>query len=405
MASDLFESSPAPAAAAAPSALCPRWPPAERQAALVLATITGIGPKRFWDLVEAFGSPSAALRAPAVRWRAVVGTGDDIPSPALREEIDPAKVLAEAERGGAGYLVAGDPAYPPLLLQVPDPPPVLYVAGDPAALSGPAVAMVGTRKATPYGLGVARLLSRDLAGAGFVIISGLARGIDTAAHRGALDAGGRTVAVLASGPDITYPPENRNLRADILERGGAVVSLDPPGTPPDAFRFPARNRVISGLSLGVVVVEAPAVSGALLTAKFAVEQNREVMAVPGLAGSRSAEGCHALIREGATLVTGAGEVIEALPDWTGNGVALAPDAELWQPQAAELPVLAALADGPAYPDQVVRRTALPSRVVAAILARWELDGKVIRLTDGRYFRLHPVCKAGSLKGSPDGQYQ
>ncbi len=385
------ELSPAPPSAAA-AALQPLWSPPEREAALALSSIPGIGPARFWALVGAFGTPAGALRAPPMEWHAVLAAasttgGGDVPPAATRHLVDLERILADSCRSGTGYLVAGDPAYPPFLFQVPHPPPVLYVMGDPACLSRPSVAVVGTRRASPYGLGVARFLSRDLAGAGLAIVSGLARGIDTAAHRGSLDVGGQTVAVVASGPDVTYPPENRNLRAEILEKGGAVVSLDPPGTPPDAYRFPARNRVISGLSLGVVVVEAPARSGALLTARHALEQNREVMAVPGMAGARTAEGCHALIREGATLVTSAGEVLAALPDWSGGGVdpgcvAGAPGA--WQPPAAERPVLAALADGPLHPDQLVRRTGLPPRVVAGVLARWELDGRVMRLSDGRY---------------------
>lgn len=407
--SDLLEPRPGPAPPAPPTApdgdFRPVWPPAEREAALTLAALPGIGPRRFWSLIEAFGTPSGALKAPAVQWEAVLRTaGGGAPPAASRQTVDPTRLLAEIRRTGAVHLVAGDPAYPPFLLEIPQPPPVLYVMGDPATLSLPGVAIVGTRRASPYGLGVARLLARDLAGAGLVIVSGLARGIDTSAHRGALDAGGRTVTVLASGPDVTYPPENRNLKTEILKGGGAVVSLDPPGTPPDSFRFPARNRIISGLSLGVVVVEAPARSGALLTAGHALEQNREVMAVPGLAGSRTAEGCHALIREGATLVTSAGEVIAALPDWAGGGETSGQGIP-WRPPAAELPVLAALADGPLHADQVVRRTGLPPRTVAAILARWELDGKVIRLTDGRYFRWRPAHKGGSLKGPRGGQYQ
>src|SRR5437762_9206972 len=206
----------------------------------------------------------------------------------------------------------GDTAYPANLREIQTPPGRLYVRGTLTEDDALAVAIVGARAATPYGVAVAERLAADLAARGVTVVSGLARGIDSAAHRGALRVGGRTIAVLGSGADVIYPPENRRLAARI-EEGGAVVSQFAPGTPPLAHHFPLRNRVIAGLSLGVVVVEAAERSGALITARLAAEFGREVMAVPGPVTSPASRGAHALIRDGAALVESGEDVIAELP--------------------------------------------------------------------------------------------
>jgi DNA processing protein len=360
----------------------------EMMATLALSGAPGIGPVRYWKLIEAFGSAAAVVRA---RPSLLAQTLGHAAAGGLVEHLrafDGEKEASVLAASGVTLVTAASPAYPLLLREIACPPPLMYVFGDPELLSLPGVAIVGTRRATPYGLGMARSLARDLAAAGLAITSGLARGIDTAAHEGALAARGVTIAVLGGGPDVNYPPENRNLRSRIAE-AGAVVSLEPPGTPPDGFRFPIRNRIISGLTLGVVVVEAPEQSGALLTVRHAVEQNREVMAVPGQAWSRTATGCHRLIREGAVLVTSAEDVMAALPQWAigrvrkdGGG------SEEWTGDLGELEMAAyaAIEGGPRHPDELVRVLGRSAAEVATLLVGLELAGRVTRLADGRYGR-------------------
>ncbi len=215
-----------------------------------------------------------------------------------------------AAAAGRRLLMLGQPGFPPRLAEIAVPPIALEVAGD-ADLAAPAVAVVGSRRATPYGTAVAEQLAAGLAGAGLVVVSGLARGVDAAAHRAALEAGGRTVAVLGSAHDCLYPPEHREL-AGACCASGAVLTEFPPGTRPLPHHFPRRNRIIAGLTLGTLVVEAAERSGSLATARHAVDSGREVFAVPGPIGSETSAGCHALIRLGATLVTGVADILEEL---------------------------------------------------------------------------------------------
>ena len=229
-----------------------------------------------------------------------------------------APLLDDLAAGRRRAIVFGDAAYPPRLAAIPDPPPLLWINGDAASLAQPVIAIVGSRYATPSSLDVARALARDLAGFGFVIASGLARGVDEAAHRGALDAGA-TVGVLGCGLDRIYPPEHGPL-AKVIVASGAIVSELPPSAEPKPEHFPRRNRIISGLSLGVVVVEASLKSGSLITARCAADQGREVMAVPGTALGLRHKGSHSLIRDGAALVETAEDVLAAL------GLALRPAA-------------------------------------------------------------------------------
>ena len=223
---------------------------------------------------------------------------------------DEAKRVAEA---GGSFLTRGDDAYPQRLLEIYDPPAVLWVRGDVSALGCAAIAVVGTRQPSPYGAGMAEMLSRDLSNRGLTILSGMARGVDTAAHKGALDAGGRTVAVWGTGIDVVYPKENKNLAERIVESGGAIVSEFPLGTFPAPQNFPLRNRILSGMSIGVLVVEAGEYSGTRITARCAMEQNRDVFAVPGNVTNKNAWGPNTLIKQGAKLTATWEDVWEELP--------------------------------------------------------------------------------------------
>jgi DNA processing protein len=279
---------------------------------LRLARCGGIGAIRFHKLVGRLGSAGAALRA--LPGMIAAGTAADV-------EICPrdraSRELEAIEALGAALLAACEPDYPDALREIADPPPVLTVLGSIEALAGPAVGVVGARNASGNGRLFAKALAAELGTGGLAVVSGLARGIDTAAHDGALESGAVTVGVIASGVDTPYPPENTGLAARIAERG-AVVSERPLGAAPQARHFPRRNRIISGLSLGVVVVEAAPGSGSLITARLAAEQGREVMAVPGTPLDPRHKGTNQLLRDGATLIESAADVLETLRPGIGS---------------------------------------------------------------------------------------
>ncbi|HEY9283910.1 MAG TPA: DNA-processing protein DprA [Pyrinomonadaceae bacterium] len=283
---------------------------------IALNMTPGVGPRAAARLLERFGSAEgvyAALRAELERLRL---RPEAVESIALRDRHEEAaRELERVRELGADVLVLDDGTYPQLLREIADPPITLYVRGAWAeCFEGPCVAVVGSRRCSTYGQNVATLLARELASRGVVIVSGLARGIDAAAHRGALEAGGRTVAVLGTGVDEVYPRDHKKLAAEILERGGALVSQFPLSTPPIPENFPYRNRIISGLSLGVVLVEAAENSGSLITARLAIEQNREVFAVPGNITSRNSFGTNYLIKgAGAKLVQQWQDVVAEFP--------------------------------------------------------------------------------------------
>jgi DNA processing protein len=283
---------------------------------IALNMTPGVGPRAAARLLERFGSAEgvyAALRAELERLRL---RPEAVESIVLRDRHEEAaRELARVRELGADVLVLDDGTYPALLREIADPPITLYVKGEWAAcFEGPCVGIVGSRRCSTYGQNVAVLLARELASRGVVIVSGLARGIDAAAHRGALEAGGRTVAVLGTGVDEVYPRDHRKLAAEILGRGGALVSQFPLSTPPIPENFPYRNRIISGLSLGVVLVEAAENSGSLITARLAMEQNREVFAVPGNITSRNSFGTNYLIKgAGAKLVQTWQDVVAEFP--------------------------------------------------------------------------------------------
>ena len=289
-----------------------------------------------------------------------------------------ASALERAKSGGMHLVAWADASYPAALSAITDPPPVLWVRGNPDALTSCAVAIVGSRAGSEYSLSVAERLAGDLASRGIVIVSGLARGVDSAAHRGALAAGGVTVAVLGCGVDVTYPAEHRQLGRDIAETG-ALISELVPGTPPQQQFFPLRNRIISGLSRAVLIVEAGEKSGSLITARCALEQGREVLAVPGNVLSGRNRGGHALLKDGAKIVESADDILEEL------GV---PSVRTPGPNVPEDPVLAGLPAGETCDlDLLSERTGLQSSRLLPRLFELELAGLIRRVGGGRFTRI------------------
>jgi len=297
----------------------------ERQAFLVLNAVPGVGPIALNRLLDGFGGdPRAALAAGGRGPKAVRAGGPEVAA-ALREwrgQFDPAKEEARMDRSGVAFLTRADPGYPRLLREIHDPPIGLYRRG-PYEFGHPCVAVVGSRRATLYGQSVAKRLGAELAERGFCVVSGLARGIDTAAHEGALSAGGRTAAVLGTGIDIIYPPENLDLYRRIAG-AGAILSEFPLGRPADRDSFPMRSRIVSGICEAVVVVESDLRGGAMTTAKFAGEQGRLLFAVPGRIDQATSAGCNQLIRDGATLLTGVGDILQEIRYLGGLRAAPAP---------------------------------------------------------------------------------
>jgi DNA processing protein len=281
---------------------------------LALALIPGLGPKLTAALLERFGSASAARQATPAQLLSVPHIGDKLAAAlaAAMRSVDVEPELRLMEKHGATVVPLGFPGYPPPLSKVPAPPPLLYFRGEWVETYTNAIGIVGSRSCTSYGLKVAAQLAKGLSRAGFTIISGLARGIDAAAHKAALEVGGRTVAALAGGFSKIYPPEHTDLANEIADGRGCLITETPMGMDPQPGMFPARNRIISGLSRAVIVVEADIRSGALITARHAAEQGREVYAVPGPVDASASAGCLDLIRRGARLVRSADDVIEDL---------------------------------------------------------------------------------------------
>jgi DNA processing protein len=357
---------------------------AERLACLRLIRSDGVGPVTFRELINTFGGASAALAALPALSRRSGRPARICPASAAEEE------LRAAERVGARPVFTIEPGYPAALAVTEVPPPMLFVKGRSELLARPAVAIVGSRQASAAGVKLARLFASEIAAAGLVIASGLARGIDAAAHEASLGAG--TVAVLAGGPDVVYPPEHRALQERIGAEG-CLVTEQPPGFVPRANDFPRRNRLISGLSLGVLVIEAARRSGTLVTARFAAEQGREVFAVPGHPLDPRAEGTNQLLKGGATLATEPRDVLDALaPMLARRGPGLAdvtPPAPATEPKRAPAPlaepgdgdratVLAALGPHPIDIDEIVRVTALGAREVRIVLMELDLAGEIER---------------------------
>lgn len=367
---------------------------------LALTSVEGLGTRTAHKLVERFGSARDVYRASLTDLE-----GCGLPA-RVAQAVFAHTGLKEAEaareaaaKGQYCILTCGDEDYPPLLGQIADPPLVLYVLGDVKTLSEFAVAMVGTRRPTAYGSSVALRLARDLAERCLVIMSGLARGIDSASHRGALEAKGKTVAVLGSGLDVIYPRENKRLAEEIVGSGGAMISEFPPGTAPTPENFPIRNRIISGLALGTVIVEAAEYSGSLITARLALEQNREVFAVPGNITSAQSFGPNHLIKQGAKLVDQWIDVVEEFPasvraqllpaiaasdddGASANGVLF--EASLTPDQKKVFEILRA--DEALFVDSICGSVELPQPRVLATLLELEMNGLVRHLPGMNFVR-------------------
>lgn len=349
---------------------------------LAFARVKGIGAVRVRKLKSHFGSLKQAWTASEFD---LAAAGLDAKSVAAlahtRRSVTPEAEVDRLAGVGATALTLDDAGYPPLLREVADPPPVLFVKGSLTQADAWAIGVVGTRRATVYGREVTDLLASDLARNGITIVSGLARGIDAAAHAAAIKAGGRTIAVLGCGVDVVYPPENRKLAEQVVERG-ALISDYPIGTPPDALNFPPRNRIISGLSLGVVVVEADERSGALITTEFAAEQGRDVFAVPGNIFNRTSRGTNKLIQQGAKVVLDAQSVLEEL---NLSMVADRVEVQAVVPENdTEKSILARLSHEPTQVDELVRTLDLPTAMVASALALMELKGMVRQASGTSY---------------------
>ncbi len=365
---------------------------ADRRHALRLALVPGVGPKIRRALLERFGTAERVLQAPPAALREVAGVGPKLSArlAGAMHEIDAEAEMALCQQHQVQILLDSDAQYPVLLRQVPDPPAVLFVRGELRPRDELALAIVGTRHPTMYGVRQAERLAGSVARAGMTVISGLARGIDAAAHRGALAAGGRTVAVLASGVLHIYPPEHAELAQAVVAQG-ALVSESPPRAEPLAGTFPQRNRVISGLALGVLVVEAGDHSGALITARHAMEQGREVFAVPGRIDDRTSRGCHRLIRDGAKLVETVEDILEELgPLYQAtvrdDGQVVRHPAEL-SLNELEQQVLAAVGDTATPVDQIVSETGLPVPQVLSTLSVLEMRHVIRRLSGSTVARI------------------
>jgi DNA processing protein len=357
-----------------------------------LTMVPGVGPLTGRALLERFRTASRVLGASEASLRGVQGVGQKLAAriAQARTEFDAVAELALCERSGVRVVASGGAGYPPPLGDIPDPPNLLYVRGEYQPGDALAIALVGSRKCTPYGMRTAERLAASLARVGLTVVSGLARGIDAAAHRGALKAGGRTLAVLANGLSEIYPPEHEELATEIAG-AGAIVSESPMGQGPLSGLFPQRNRIISGLCLGVVVIEATPRSGSLSTAHHAMEQNREVFAVPGPIDSLASQGCHRLIRDGARLVETVDDILEELGPLVREVKPVAGAPAVRHPAELSLSdlertVLGKLDDQPLPVDSLIVQTGMTASQVMATLSVLEMRRLVRRLPGHQFVR-------------------
>ena len=364
----------------------------ETEAALCLNLVAGIGPIVYADLVEAFGCPSNVLNAAPAQLREIPGVGSKLVQAIVtaKETVNVDQQLEICRQNEIQILDRDDAHYPERLAEIFDPPSILFCQGKLLPADNIAMAIVGTRHATNYGTKAAERLARGLSMAGVTIVSGLARGIDAAAHRGALESGGRTIAVLGGGHLNMYPPEHLDLARQVC-RQGAVVSESLPESSPKSGSFPRRNRIVTGLSLGVIVVEAADRSGALISARLAMEQGREVFAVPGRIDSRNSRGCHRLIRDGAKLVESVDDVLEELgpmatPAQLDDETTIRRPAELKLTEQ-ESKVLNAITSEPTQFDVIVEQTGLPPARVLSTISILEMRRLVRRVSGTALVRI------------------
>jgi DNA processing protein len=367
---------------------------ASLKAWLALSLTRGLGGEGARRLLKEFGSPDAVFSASISSLKAYIQP--DVAAEIGKVEPDDiaAASLAWLEDGNNHIVTLADSDYPQALLNIPDPPLLLYVKGRLELLNRPALAVVGSRNATPQGISNAEAFARSLSDAGLCIISGMAHGIDAAAHRGALHVEGHgqgsSIAVVGTGLDKVYPAANRDL-AHRLAQQGALVSEFPLGTPPLAANFPRRNRLISGMSLGCLVVEASLQSGSLITARLALEQGREVFAIPGSIHAPQSKGCHALLKQGAKLVETAQDILEELGGLTASLAAAARAGQVAEhpdPQDRDGALLEHLGFDPVDVDTLSARSGLTVSQLSAMLLSLELDGRVCALPGGLYQRIH-----------------
>jgi DNA processing protein len=337
--------------------------------------IPNIGAARISRLIDAFGSLSNAWGADLPAFRSA-GINEKAADALIkhRDSISLEREREKVEKAGASILTLADDSYPRLLREIPSPPPVIYLKGEILPEDETGIGVVGTRRATRYGQEMTRRLSSGLAAAGVTIVSGLARGIDGIAHTEAIDAGGRTIAVLGCGVDQLYPPEHRKLSERVIEHG-ALVSEFPIGTKPEARNFPVRNRLISGLSLGVLVVEAPRKSGALITSTFAADQGRAVFAVPGSAMSPASEGTLQLLRDGAALAATVDDVLQEL-HLDRRHAAIENRKMLPDATADEQRILSTIEGEPRHIDEIAIETGINISQLSAMLLQMQLKGLV-----------------------------
>lgn len=356
---------------------------------LALARVKGLGCASFKRLAEHFGDPTKAFSASPGELAEVQGLDRDAIEglAGFSEWREARREMERALATGARIVPFTAPEYPARLRTIVDPPPLLYVRGEIREEDSKAVAIVGSRSASDYGIRITQGLSRGLASLGFTVVSGMARGIDGAAHEAALAAGGRTLAVLGCGVDVVYPPEHEGLYENIC-RNGAIVSELPIGTPPFSFNFPGRNRLISGLALGVVVVEATEKSGSLITAGLALDQGREVFAVPGEAGASRSRGTHRLIRQGAKLVEGVQDIIEEIApqllERAGSAREKAPLAFPSDVGMEAKKIFGLITERALQIDEVIEASGLTAAKVSEILLDLEMRGLLKQLPGKRF---------------------
>ena len=370
----------------------------EREALIAFNRVQGIGSMTAQQIVEALGSLAAVFEASVETLQGIPGIGVERAALLTQDlrHVSADEELERASKTGVQVITWEDETYPALLKEIADPPLVLYVAGDVTALDTPSIAMVGTRHPTVYGRETARRFAYQLGVAGYTITSGLAEGIDTEAHMGALKAKGKTVAVLGGALDCLYPKSNTKLAREIATSGGAVISEYAFGRQPDRQTFPMRNRIVSGLSRGVLVVEAPINSGTLITAGQGMDQNRSVMVIPGRIDSAASQGCHKLLKEGARLVTSPEEVIDEVQDlFVGTSARIS--TEIRKPvkkmefkeekkpvpvlTAEERSIMAVGEEGGTPIDVIIRKTGLPAGRVNALLVSLQIK-RLVKLMPG-----------------------
>jgi DNA processing protein len=353
---------------------------------LTLYTVNGIGVNRFYQLVKKFGGPGRVLRQTRATLTDLPGIGDEIAAAVTKRQnrADAEKAVREISKRGWKYFLYSDPDYPEPLKNIDDPPPFIFYTGDYLETDHNAVAVVGSRTATEEGRHFTVSLARDLAQQGVTVISGMARGIDTCAHRGAITGNGRTIAVFGSSLDIIYPPENRELAAEIIKRG-CIFSEYLPQTEPFAANFTSRNRIISGLAQAVVIIEAAERSGALSTAGHALKQNREVFAVPGSPAKTTSIGTNSLIKKGARLLTSTLDIFDELPRLK-SGARIERAGKLPDLTKTEKEIINLFTDRPVHIDNISRLLEQPVSEIMPILLALELKG-IIKELSGKRFML------------------